>query len=267
VSSPTLAERAAAAAGRLATDSPDSDPAAGLPEPSPSVAAPDPMADYEPGDDDPDMVPVHIAWLRVRREIRSIEKKQKYEEGRTRYTFRGVDTVVQHFGPVTLKHGVHVLPARVATEYGDKTTKSGTKMRECTVTVTWHIMGPRGDVLMLQTAGEALDTSDKATTKAQSVALRTLLLTGGLIPTGDPDPDATRIERGEAPVRPAASYVDEIADPHTSVGRLRQIHHELGSTRQLGALVTNEVGDEEAIGQMVQRIGRERAAEAAGGAE
>jgi hypothetical protein len=188
----------------------------------------------------------------------------EYKGSGTTFNFRGVDTVVGFFGPVTLKHGINVLPVKVEAEYGEKATKSGGKMRECSVLVTWEIMGPKGDTLTLQTQGEALDTADKSTTKAQSVALRTLLLSFGLTPTHDKDPDADRIERGDAPIRPAVSYVDEVANPGTSPGRLRQIHYELKQTRQLGALVTNEVGDEEAIGEMVVRLGKERAA--AGGA-
>jgi hypothetical protein len=125
-------------------------------------------------------------------------------------------------------------------------------------------MGPKGDTLTLQTMGEALDLADKATTKAQSVALRTLLLSSGLTPTHDADPDSERIERGEAPVRPAVSYVEEVAHPRTSASRLKQIYYELRTTQQLGAVVTNEVGDEEPIGEMVVRLGKERAA---GGAE
>lgn len=101
---------------------------------------------------------------------------------------------------------------------------------------------------------------DKGTAKALSTALRSLLFLGGLVPTNDADPDASNVERGEAPVRSAVQYLDEICNPHTSAGRLRQIHYELGSTRQLGALVTNEVGEEEQIGAMVVRIGKERAA-------
>jgi hypothetical protein len=236
------------------------------PEPSSAVdeaTAPpplaDPMADYEPGDDDPEMVPVHVAWLRVRREIRAIAKGEQYNQSGTRFNFRGVDTVVNYFGPVTLRHGIHIFPEKVEAEYGEKHAKSGSRMRECSVTVTWLIMGPRGDTLTLQTMGEALDMAGKSTTKAQSVALRTLLLTAGLTPTNDPDPDSSYIERGDAPVRAAADYVDEIADPGTSAGRLRQIHYELKQSRQLGALVTNEVGDEEPVGDMVVRIGRERA--------
>ncbi|MGB8946580.1 MAG: hypothetical protein WCD21_41040 [Streptomyces sp.] len=56
--------------------------------------APDPMADCEPGDDYPDMVPVGIAWLRVRREIRAIGKGELYNALGTKFNFRGVDTVV-----------------------------------------------------------------------------------------------------------------------------------------------------------------------------
>jgi hypothetical protein len=224
------------------------------------------MAGYEPGDDDPDMVPVHLAWLRVRKEVRAIAKGEQYNGGGTRFNFRGVDTVVNTFGPVTLRHGINIFPIGVDATYRDTTTSKGSKMRECTVTVTWMVMGPKGDTLPvpLQSQGEALDSADKGTAKAQSVALRVLLLTGGLTPTHDKDPDASHIDRGEAPVRPAASYLDEICTPATSAGRLRQIHFELKQARQLGALVTNEVGEEEAIGEMVVRIGKERAA---GGAQ
>ncbi|MFG2780771.1 ERF family protein [Streptomyces prunicolor] len=253
----TIAERAAAAAGRAeAAASPAEDaPAAGAFAP-----APDPMADYEPGTDDPEMVPVHIAWLRVRREIRAIGKGELYNQSGTRFNFRGVDTVVNTFGPVTLKHGVHIFPVKTTAEYGDKTAKSGSKMRECSVTVTWEIMGPRGDTLTLQTMGEALDLADKATTKAQSVALRTLLLSSGLTPTHDAEPDSSYIERGEAPVRSAVQYLDEIAHPQTSAGRLKQIYYELRQSNQLGALVTNETGEEERIADMVVRLGKERTA-------
>lgn len=251
----TIAERAAAAAGRTDNPAPTED----APAAEHFIPTPDPMADYEPGDDDPDMVPVHIAWLRVRREIRAIGKGEEYNERGTRYNFRGTDTVVQYFGPVTLKHGVNVFPVRTETAYSTKQTKSGGTMRECSVTVTWHIMGPTGDVLELQTAGEALDTSDKSTTKAQTVALRNLLLNGGLIPTGDRDPDADRIERGiEAPPRSAESYRDELLDPKTSPGRIQQIGYEVSNARMLGSRVQNETGEWETLGDLGRRIHGER---------
>ena len=259
-----LAERAAAAAGHT-LDAPTDDTQVA---PVPTIERPElpDFGEYEPGPDDPEMVPVHIAWLRVRKDVRAIAKREQYNGGGTHFNFRGVDTVVNTFAPVTLRHGVNILPVNVEATYRDTTSAKGSKMRECTVRVTWLVMGPMGDTLPvpLRSQGEALDSSDKGTAKAQSVALRVLLLEAGLTPTHTPDPDSQYIERGEAPVRPAASYLDEITDPGTSVGRLRQIHKELQQTRQVGALVTNEVGEEEPVGAMVVRIGKERAA---GGAE
>lgn len=227
--------------------------------------APDLMAGYEPGDGDPDMVPVRVAWLRVRKDIRAIAKGELYNQSGTRFNFRGVDTVVQHFGPVTLKHGVHIFPIKTDASYGEKSAKSGSRMRECTATVTWQIMGPMGDTLTLQTSGEALDLSDKSTAKAQSVALRVLLLTAGLTPTGDKDPDATVIERGEAPRRTAEDYRDEIVNPKTTPGRLEQIGYEVRQAHMLHVLVANENGDEETLDALGLRHYNERTGRPAGG--
>ena len=257
----TIDERAAVAAGRTETAPAPAEDAPAVEE---FIPTPDPMAGYEPGDDDPDMVPVHLAWLRVRKDIRGIAKGEEYNDGYSRYNFRGVDATVMAFAPVTMRHGVNVVPHREDATYRDTKTAKGKATRECTVTITWHIIGPRGDVIVAQSQGEALDSGDKGTAKAQSVALRVLLLNGGLVPTGDPDPGSSTIDRGEASVRSAVSYLDEICDPNTSAGRLRQIHFELKQGNLLGALITNEVGVEERVGDMVVRIGKERAA---GGAE
>lgn len=250
----TLAERAAAAAGR--TDTPPTSPSA-EPDDQTTPAA-DPMADYEPGEDDPEQVPVAVAWLRVRREIRAIAKGEKYDALGTRFNFRGVDTVVNVFGPVTLKHGVNIMSSKVEATYGEKSTKNGGKMRECSVLVTWTIMGPMGDTLTLQTMGEALDTADKSTTKAQSVALRTLLLSFGLTPTHDKDPDADRIERGEAPPRSAASYQEEILRPETSRQRLAQINYEIKQAGLFPVEISNEHNQPETLGAFLFRVGQER---------
>lgn len=254
-----LRENAAAAAGRTLTaethDRPDEDMSPG----DDFTPAPDPMADYEPGDDDPAMVPVHLAWLRVRKDIRAIAKGELYNAAGTRYNFRGVDTVVNTFGPVTLRHGVNVLPIKVEMEYGEKATAKGGKMRECSARVTWQIVGPMGDFFTLQTQGEALDTADKGSAKAQSVALRVLLLTSGLTPTHDKDPDASHIERGhEAPARSAESYRDEILNKKTSAARIQQIGYEVANLRMLNSKVANENGDMETLDSLGPRIYKER---------
>ena len=255
----TLAERAAAAAGR--TD--DTTPAA---EPAPQdTYAPAPLEDHdipEPGPDGPEQIPVHVAWSRVMGTVRGVSKGGWYGRPGERgsYQFRGVDAALNAFGPACRLHGVLVLPVNTEAAYRDVKTSTGKNSRECTVTVTYRIIGPAGDFIEVQSVGESMDSADKGTAKALSTALRSLLFLGGLVPTGDPEPDASNVERGDAPVRPATDYLDEICNPATSAGRLRQIHYELKQSQQLRALVTNEVGDEEAVGDMVVRIGKERAA-------
>lgn len=260
--SSTLAKAAAKAAGTApspaqavenAPDWPDVAPAAPV-EPSPEVIA------YEEAtsSDDPPQVPVVVAWNRVMKDVRAIAKLDKVESGPARFAYRGVDRAVEAFGPACRRHGVLVIPETVEAAHAPTTTSQNKPARECTVTVTYRIYGPTGDSFIAQAAGESVDTGDKATAKAQAVALRTLLYHAGLVPTRDTDPDAHNIERGEAPVRPATSYRDEVLNPRTRKSRLYQIHHELKSTGRLDEIVTNEVGDEEPIGDLVVRIGSTR---------
>lgn len=258
-----LRENAAAAAGRTPDDADGPAERTAMRE-APNLTEPD-IGDLSE-DAEPTTSAV-TAWSRVMGEVRAIGKNEKFDGGRAgRFNFRGIEIVLNAFGPACRKHGVLVIQHRVETTYRDIATSSGGKMRECTALVTFRVYGPNGSYFETQAAGEASDSGGRSTPKAQSIALRTLLINNGLVPTEDRDADAVHFERAESPVRPATTYVDEVCAPHTSAGRLRQIHHELGTTRQLGALVTNEVGDEERIGDMVVRIGKERTA-TAGGAE
>ncbi|MEU4348272.1 ERF family protein [Streptomyces sp. NPDC023838] len=252
----TLADRAAAAAGR--TDSPttlDAEPDAEY--------TPAPLEDPgipEPGPDGPEQVPVWVAWSRVMGDVRAISKGSLFGVAGTSnsYRFRGVDAALNAFGPACRLHGVLVLPIRTETAYRDVKTSGGKNSRECTVTVTYKIMGPTGDSIEVQSAGESMDSADKGTAKALSTALRSLLFLGGLVPTNDADPDASGIERGEAPVRTAESYRDEQLDPATTPSRLDQIRTELRGLGMLNARVPNEAGELETLDSIGGRMYRAR---------
>jgi len=223
-------------------------------------AAPD-LTEPDLGDlsQDAERVNAVTAWSRVMGEIRAIRKDGDFDGGRAgKFKFRGIEQALNSFGPACRKHGVLVIQHRVETEYRDITTNSGGKMRECTALVTFRIYGPDGSHFESQAAGEASDSGGRSTPKAQSIALRTLLINNGLVPTEDRDADAAYFERGESSVRSAASYLSEIFDESTSPGRMNQIVFELRQTKQHAALVRNERGEEEPIGALVTRIGNER---------
>jgi len=231
---------------------------------APAASEPLPAYDFEAREDypTPDMVPVHIAWLRVRTDVRAVAKSDRHvENGKLKYHFRGIESALNAFGPATLRHGINVMAVDMQTSYRDTKSSRGNPMRECTVVVTWQIVGPKGDSLpLLKSAGESLDSGDKGTAKAQSLALRALLFNTGMIPTGDPEPETAHVERGEAPQRSANDYRDEIVNPQTSPGRLEQISYELRSAGMLHVLVQNENGDEETLDALGLRHYNERVA-------
>ena len=251
----TIAERAAAAAGRT-----DTGPADTVPE---DMYTPAPLEDPgipEPGPEGPEQVPVWVAWSRVMGDVRGVSKGGWYGKPNTTgsYQFRGVDSALNAFGPACRLHGVLVLPIRTEAAYRDVKTSTGKNSRECTVTVTYQIIGPTGDHIEVQSVGESMDSADKGTAKALSTALRSLLFLGGLVPTNDPDPDASNIERGEAPVRSAESYRDEQMDRKTSPSRLNQIRNELRDLGMLNTQVPNETGELETLDSIGGRMYRER---------
>lgn len=253
----TLAELAAAAAARTDTQAPAA-------EPNDSYA-PAPLTDPgipEPGPDGPEQVPVYVAWSRVMGTVRGVSKGGWYGKPGERgsYQFRGVDAALNAFGPACRLHGVLVLPVRTEAAYRDVKTSTGKNSRECTVTVTYKVIGPAGDFIEVQSVGESMDSADKGTAKALSTSLRSLLFLGGLVPTGDAEPDSVNVERGEAPARTATSYRDEILEQNTSRQRLAQINYEIKQAGLFEASVTNEVGDDEKLGAFLFRIGQERIA-------
>lgn len=261
-----LRDKADQLLGRAEGDGPPDFAAPGEPPNASPRAEAEPLPDPgipEPGDDGPEQVPVHVAWSRVMGTVGSVSKDIQTTDG-PKFKYRGVDMALNFFGPACRLHGVLVLPVRVEASYRDTLTSQKKPTRECTVVVAYRIYGPAGDYIEVQAAGESLDSGDKGTAKAQAVALRTLLYHGGLVPTGDQDPDSANVERGEAPVRTPASYRDEALDTRTSRQRMAQIMHELRQHQIISATVQNEVGDDEEIGKLVYRVGAERFAPVAG---
>lgn len=252
----SLRARAAAAA-----EPPDSgDPASPAPERPIVATAPLETIEYTGEIRDAEQVPAHVAFARVMADVQSISKADRREDVGGKYNFRGVDRVINAVGPALRRHGVLVRPTKIlSAEYRDTRTANNKPMRECVITVQWTVTGPRGDTLdpPMESIGEATDTQDKATAKAVSVAQRVLFLAALQIPTQDPDIDRGH-ERGEAPMPKPMDYRDEITNPRTSLGRLKQIRAELHQHNLADVIAIGDTGDEERLIDMVNRIGRQR---------
>ena len=123
------------------------------------------------------------------------------------YNFRGIDAVVNAVGPAFRKHKVvGPVPHATSVTYRDVQTTTGKPSRECTVMVTYRFYGPKGDFMETEVPGESMDSGDKGTPKAMSVAERIALLQILCIPTDDVEADAQSYERAAAP--PAAPVIE-----------------------------------------------------------
>lgn len=214
-------------------------------------------------------VSVFVAWSRVMAEVQSVGKGTS--KG-LNYAFRGIDAILNAVGPALRKHCVTVVPIKVAPTYEVITSKSGAVMNYCRGTVTFAVFGPRGDQLPVpvEAAGEAFDTGDKATTKMQSVALRTMYINALAIPVDAPERDTeygVQHERGvPAPPTPP-EYFREIIAESTTVPRLRQIREELNTHPAIGGAIFEVDGEDITLIKLVAKVGRERAAQTSGGQE
>lgn len=149
---------------------------------------------------------IHQALSLVMGDVREV-KKGEVNRG-LGFAFRGIDAVVNAVAPALRKHGVVVLPEVLDVAYRDVKTSTGKPSRECTVRVRYTFYGPDGSSLAATTAGESLDSGDKGTAKAMSVAFRIALLQALALPTDDRDPDADSYERSESSALPSELYFD-----------------------------------------------------------
>ena len=161
----------------------------------------------------------------VMADVQGIRKADRNEQ--QRFLFRGIDAVMNAVGPALRRHGVVIVPESVEAHYRDTQTTTGKAAREVTVIVTYRAYGPAGDSIPLQAPGEAMDSGDKGTAKAMSIAYRTLLLQALTIPTDEPEPDAQTYERAH-PTTDSAAHPAPLTD--VTRGRLFALLSERGIT-------------------------------------
>lgn len=122
-------------------------------------------------------------------------RKEDYNEGQ-RFNFRGIDAVVNAVSPALRRHKIVVTPELQSCDYGTvEVGRNRTPMGHVRVVVRYTFTADDGSTLAATVPGEAMDSGDKATAKAMSVAFRTALLQALSLPTDEPDPDAQSYER------------------------------------------------------------------------
>lgn len=152
------------------------------------------------------------------------------------YNFRGIDAVVNAVGPALRQHGGFIIPEVLEKSTEVLGTKAGGATNNVRLTVRFSIQGTEGEPVSGVVAAEAMDTGDKATAKAMSVALRTFLLQLLCLPTDEPDPDTYSYELAQSAPRQARDWAAEIAGLKDAAAA-RQLYNEARTHRAPAAVV------------------------------
>lgn len=132
---------------------------------------------------------IYTAITAIMADVGFIAKAEKnVQQG---FMFRGIDTVMNELHAIFAKHKVFILPEVVGCEEQWRVaTKTNTQIKHTKLTIRFHFVAEDGSEVTVTNVGEAMDSGDKSSNKAMSIALKYALMQMLLIPTKeDKDPD------------------------------------------------------------------------------
>lgn len=114
--------------------------------------------------------------------------KRNQQQG---FAYRGIDDVMNHLSGLLHKHGLVILPRYSERVCVERTNSKGTALFYVTVRGDFDLVSvDDGSKHTITAYGEAMDSGDKATNKAMSIAYKYAALQAFCVPTEAQDPDA-----------------------------------------------------------------------------
>lgn len=138
---------------------------------------------------------VYEAIQGVMQEVGIIGKDQINEKQRFKY--RGVDQVLNALQPALIHNGLHIRPRIIDHVREEREGRQGGALIYSIITVDYHFTALDGSEVVATVIGEGMDSGDKATNKALSVAFKYACFQVFCIPTEemkDPDADSPEVK-------------------------------------------------------------------------
>jgi len=134
---------------------------------------------------------IYSALADIMAAMEAVEKKRSASGG-LNYAFRSIDDVMAEVNRHLKTARVFAVPEIVTENAMERQTNKGGVMLHRLVTVKYHFTADDGSFITATGAGEAMDSGDKAISKAMAMAFKYILTQMFCIPTeGDNDPDST----------------------------------------------------------------------------
>jgi hypothetical protein len=129
------------------------------------------------------------------------------------YKFRGIDETLNALSPILSQHGLVVIPRILSRQMTERTTKKGDPLFSVVVEAEFDFISTEdASRHTARTFGESMDTADKATNKAMSVAYKYAAFLTFCIPLEGmaEDPDAVTHDVGAKvePLQPPPGFAD-----------------------------------------------------------
>lgn len=149
---------------------------------------------------------IYKAIIGVMEDIGAVSKEKDYRSNQGSYKYRGVDDVMNALHPAMVKHKIFMAPTILEQIREVRTSKSGTSMYVSICTIRYDFYTVDGSSISVTIIGEGMDTGDKSTNKAMSVAFKYACFQIFCIPTEEMiDPDGERpeveVEEAEAKIK------------------------------------------------------------------
>lgn len=134
---------------------------------------------------------------KIMAEVGAIGKDRRNEH--QKYQFRGIEDMYNAIQPALVKHGVFCVPQVLESSCTEGETKSNTTNYHVVMRVNHKFYADDGSFVEVITAGEGLDSSDKASNKAMSAAMKYAFIELLSLPTEDvADSDRESPEAGKS---------------------------------------------------------------------
>ena len=119
----------------------------------------------------------------------AISKSQKNQQ--QGFMYRGIDVVMNVLQPLMIKHKVFAVPEVIESERRERTTSKGGNLIFTALKVRYTFYAEDGSSISAVVQGEGMDSADKSSNKAMSVAFKYACFQVFCIPTEEmKDPDA-----------------------------------------------------------------------------
>ena len=150
---------------------------------------------------------IYTAVNKVMKEIGAIGKTSKNtQQG---FMFRGIDAVMNGIQPALVNNGIFIVPEILEQTREERQTKSGNNLIYSVCKIKYTFYAQDGSSIEAVVIGEGMDSGDKATNKAMSIAFKYACFQVFCIPTEemvDPDVECHEVKpKAKKSAAPAAA--------------------------------------------------------------